>query len=70
MRVAATALFAVGFGLVLAATGLVVQPYAGLPRLFAVPLVVVGMVAWAAAGGVLLAHSGRKDPYSPRHGDG
>lgn len=58
MRVAATALFATGLGLFLAAAGLVVQPYAGLPRSFAVPLVVVGMVAWAVAGGVLLAHSG------------
>lgn len=58
MRVAAAALFVAGLGLVLAAAGLVVHPYGGLPSTFAAVLVAVGMVCWVAAGGVALAATG------------
>lgn len=68
MKVAA-ALFTVGFGLTLAAAGLILADQPPLPRGFAAPLVAAAMLAWTVAGGLLLANSGRGD-YKARHNGG
>lgn len=70
MKTAAAAFALVGLGAVLAAVGLIIQPYASLPRMFAVPLVVAAAACWSVAGGLAMAVSGRGRPdYRPRHDD-